>query len=134
MPGTSARRTTPFPRRRDSSARTPCGSAARRSPWRAAGLDTAGFTRRIGALHAGLDHAHPSSDGNRRTPRTFVGQFAGEAGHDIDWDRFARSADGRDRLCMARDRSVNEIALPLVRHPDTLARIRTRPDAGDLPP
>ncbi|MGF6528390.1 Fic family protein [Variovorax sp. PvP013] len=86
-------------------------------------LDTEAFTRRIGRLYAELDHAHPFADGNSRTLRTFISQLARDAGYAIDWDGFARSPAGRDLLYIARDLSVNEIAMPLVRHPDTLKKI-----------
>jgi cell filamentation protein len=86
-------------------------------------LDIEDFTRRIGRLYAELDHAHPFPDGNSRTLRTFISQLARDAGYEIEWDGFARSPAGRDLLYIARDLSVNEIAMPLVRHPDTLKKI-----------
>jgi cell filamentation protein len=86
-------------------------------------LNIEDFTRPIGRLYAELDHAHPFSDGNSRTLRTFISQLARDAGYAIDWDGFARSPADRDLLYIARDLSVNEIAMPLVRHPDTLKKI-----------
>lgn len=86
-------------------------------------LKTENFTQRIGELYAELDYVHPFLDGNSRTLRAFTGQLAQVTGYCIDWDRFSRSATGRDLLYIARDRSVNEIAKPLAQHPNTITKL-----------
>jgi cell filamentation protein len=86
-------------------------------------LKTAEFTQRLANLYAELDYVHPFGDGNSRTLRTFTKQLAGGAGYDIDWGRFARSPAGRDSLYMARDRSVNELAMSQIRHEQTMRKI-----------
>lgn len=66
---------------------------------------------------------HPFSDGNSRTLRTFTKQLANEAGYELDWERFGRSAAGRDLLYIARDRSVNELAKPHIQHEQSMRKI-----------
>lgn len=75
-------------------------------------LNTAEFTARLGKIYAELDYIHPFSDGNSRTLRAFTKQLANESGYEVDWERFNRSPIGRDLLYIARDLSVNELALP----------------------
>lgn len=70
------------------------------------------FTAAVGQLYTQLDYIHPFRDGNSRTLRIFTQQLAKEAGYSIEWDRFNRDAVGRDMLYIARDISVNRIALP----------------------
>ncbi|WP_281661183.1 Fic family protein [Microvirgula aerodenitrificans] len=86
-------------------------------------LKTAEFTARLAKLYVELDYMHPFSDGNSRTLRSFTRQLAAESGYDLDWDRFARSDVGRDLLYIARDRSVNELAIPHIQHDDTLRKV-----------
>ena len=86
-------------------------------------LNTADFTQRLGQLYAELDHVHPFQDGNSRTLRAFTGQLARRAGYEIDWEHFSVSQAGRDLLYIARDLSVNEIALPHLQNPRTVMRI-----------
>jgi cell filamentation protein len=81
-------------------------------PIRLATLDTQQFTARLAALYSQLDYAHPFPDGNSRTLRTFTKQLAAAAGYHIDWESFNRDATSREGLYIARDKSVNDIALP----------------------
>ena len=92
----------------------------RADPTELAKLDTEAFTKAIGQLYAELDYIHPFPDGNSRTLRSFTEQLASEAGYDLDWSRFAVSEAGRDILYIARDLSVNEIALPEVSGDNTM--------------
>ena len=87
------------------------------------GLKTAEFTASIANLYADLDYVHPFSDGNSRTLRTFTKQLANEAGYELDWERFGRSAADRDLLYIARDRSVNELAKPHIQHEQSMRKI-----------
>lgn len=82
-------------------------------------LDTDAFTKEIGKLYAELDYVHPFSDGNSRTLREFTRQLAEESGYKLDWDRFNTSPDARDMLYIARDLSVNDIAVKQVRQEGT---------------
>ena len=82
-------------------------------------LKTTGFTRAIGRLYTELDYIHPFPDGNSRTLREFTRQLADESGYRLDWAQFGKSPVGRDLLYIARDRSVNELALPHIRHAGT---------------
>jgi cell filamentation protein len=95
------------------------------------GLKTPEFTARLARIYAELDYVHPFSDGNSRTLRTFIRQLAKEAGYEVDWERFGRSAVGRDLLYIARDRSVNELAKPHVQHENTLREILYTQDRLD---
>lgn len=79
-------------------------------------LKTAEFTQTLGKLYAELDYIHPFSDGNSRTLREFTRQLAEASGYTLDWERFCKSAVGRDILYIARDRSVNELALEHIQH------------------
>jgi cell filamentation protein len=81
-------------------------------PKRLATLDTKQFTAMLAELYVNLDYIHPFADGNSRTLRTFTKQLAAAAGYHIDWERFNRDATSREGLYIARDKSVNDIALP----------------------
>jgi cell filamentation protein len=82
-------------------------------------LKTNDFIQAIGKLYAEMDYIHPFPDGNSRTLREFSRQLAEASGYTIDWERFSKSPISRDLLYIARDRSVNELALPHLRHADT---------------
>jgi cell filamentation protein len=86
-------------------------------------LKTAEFTTSIANLYTELDYAHPFKDGNSRTLRTFTKQLANEAGYELDWESFARSAAGRDLLYMARDSSVNKLAKPHIQLEQSMQKI-----------
>lgn len=88
-------------------------------PSELAKLDTAEFTKTIGKLYTELDYIHPFSDGNSRTLREFTRELAEASGYTLDWDRFGKAAGGRDVLYIARDLSVNELALPNIKHDGT---------------
>jgi cell filamentation protein len=47
------------------------------------------------------------------------GSIAERSGYLLNWERFSQSPAGRDILYIARDRSVNELALPHIRHEAT---------------
>lgn len=83
-------------------------------------LKTVDFAAKIAELYVELDYIHPFPDGNSRTLRTFTAQLAQESGYHIDWSRFNRSDESRDRLYIARDLAVNKIALPLAYHESTM--------------
>lgn len=68
------------------------------------------FKKGMGELYANIDHIHPFNDGNSRTLRAFTSQLAKEAGYEINWQRFDTKY-GRDVLYIARDLSVNKIAM-----------------------
>jgi cell filamentation protein len=78
-------------------------------------LKTAGFTQAIGKLYAEIDYIHPFSDGNSRTLREFTRELAEASGYTLDWTQFSRSPAGRDILYIARDLSVNALALPHIK-------------------
>ena len=77
------------------------------------------FTQAIGKLYIELDYIHPFPDGNSRTLREFTRQLVDESGYRLDWEQFGKSPVGRDLLYIARDRSVNKLALPHIRHAGT---------------
>ena len=89
------------------------------NPAALAKLKTTKFTQAIGKLYTELDYIHPFPDGNSRTLREFTRQLADESGYRLDWEQFGKSPVGRDLLYIARDRSVNELALPHIRHAGT---------------
>ncbi|WP_424196645.1 Fic family protein (plasmid) [Ampullimonas aquatilis] len=74
-------------------------------------LTTTEFTNRISKLYTELDYIHPFSDGNSRTLRTFTEQIANESGFSLNWRELTKSTLGRDRLYVARDIGVNQIAM-----------------------
>jgi cell filamentation protein len=82
-------------------------------------LKTADFTKAMGKLYTEADYIHPFKEGNSRTLREFTRQLALESGYEIDWERFKRQAAGRDILYIARDLSVNELALPHIQDSGT---------------
>lgn len=92
-------------------------------PAKLAQLDTQEFTKTIAKVYAELDYLHPFADGNSRTLRTFTKQLANEAGFELDWERFNRSAGTRDALYVARDKAVNAIAVPQMTNERSMMRI-----------
>ena len=82
-------------------------------------LNTTDFTQALGKLYTELDYIHSFPDGNSRTLREFTRQLADESGYRLDWEQFGKSPVGRDLLYIARDRSVNKLALPHIRHAGT---------------
>lgn len=89
------------------------------NPAALARLDVTAFTQALGHLYSEIDYVHPFPDGNSRTLREFTRQLADAAGYKLDWDRFNQSPAGRDILYIARDLSVNRIAMPHVQHEGT---------------
>ena len=92
-------------------------------PARLAPLDTKTFAAEIAEIYKNLDYIHPFPDGNSRTLREFTRQLAEESGYKIDWERFNQTQEMRDMLCIARDKSVNEIALPNAKMEVTMRNI-----------
>lgn len=86
-------------------------------------LSKAAFIATVGKLYSEIDYIHPFPDGNSRTLREFTRQLALESGYVVDWDRFGRSPAGRDILYIARDLSVNRLALTFIQHEDTRREI-----------
>jgi cell filamentation protein len=80
---------------------------------------TQNFAKSVAKLYAQLDYIHPFADGNSRTLREFTRSLAAAAGFDLRWEMFGQTRGGRDVLCVARDLSVNAIALHEVRNEDT---------------
>lgn len=89
-----------------------------------AAMKTEAFTAAIGDLYTKLDYLHPFSDGNSRTLREFTRTLAAEAGYQLDWNRF-NSDFGREVLYVARDLSVNEIAIDRASSHTTKQHINT---------
>lgn len=87
----------------------------RADPEKLKSLDLANFTREIGEIYTELDYVHPFDEGDSRTLREFTKQLANESGYDIDWQCFDRGEAGRNILYIARDISVNTLALPHIR-------------------
>jgi cell filamentation protein len=87
------------------------------------GLDAVVFTARIAQLYARVDYAHPFSDGNSRTLRTYTRQLARTAVGVLDWERFSNSPADRDALYIARDISANRIAQPQIQQEQTMRRV-----------
>jgi cell filamentation protein len=92
-------------------------------PEKLRGLMTHEFSAYLGRIYVELDYIHPFSDGNSRTLRTFTRQLARESGYELSWDRFSSSDIGRDLLYIARDRSVNKLAMPHVQNESTMRKI-----------
>ena len=92
-------------------------------------LESKEFTQKIAKVYAELDYAHPFADGNSRTLRAFTRQLAREAGYELDWERFNQTAKGRDALYVARDLSVNAIALPKMASHGAMVRVAYASDA-----
>ncbi|MGE6606753.1 Fic family protein [Halomonas sp. NPDC076908] len=74
------------------------------------------FTQAIGKLYVEVDYIHPFIDGNSRTLREFTRQLAEASGYMLDWSQFDQSPSGRDVLYIARDLSVNKLALPNIQN------------------
>jgi len=74
------------------------------------------FVQSIGEFYVHLDYIHPFSDGNSRTLREFTRQLVQVSGYKLDWKQFNNSPIGRDLLYIARDLSVNELALPHIQN------------------
>lgn len=74
------------------------------------------FTNFIADLYVQLDYIHPFSDGNSRTLRTFTSQIAKMAGFEIKWEKFAVDSNSKNILFIARDLSVNRIAINHISH------------------
>lgn len=98
------------------------------NPSKLAQLKTAEFTQDLGELYVEADYIHAFGDGNSRTLREFTHQLAREAGYDLDWTQFAQVTAGRDVLYIARDLSVNRLALPHLRHDGTKRDVITSMD------
>ncbi|MBT2786752.1 MULTISPECIES: Fic family protein [unclassified Halomonas] len=79
-------------------------------------LETNQFTQAIGRLYVEVDYIHPFADGNSRTLREFTRQLAEASGYILDWGQFGSSSVGRDVLYIARDLSVNQLALPNIQN------------------
>ncbi|SNR84338.1 cell filamentation protein [Methylobacillus rhizosphaerae] len=88
-------------------------------PTRLSTLSVDEFADEIGDLYTNLDYLHPFADGNSRTLRVFTQQLARESGFALDWERFAKTPAGRDQVYIARDLSVNQLALAKVQDPGT---------------
>jgi cell filamentation protein len=97
------------------------------------------FATTISKIYSELDYLHPFLDGNSRTLRLFTSQLADKAGYALDWERFARSPQGRDALYIARDLAVNKLAKPDIDHPNammrivgSMSRLQGHPELSDL--
>jgi cell filamentation protein len=86
-------------------------------------LKTAEFTDRFAKIYTELDYVHPFSDGNSRTLRTFTKQLARESGYEVEWEGFGQSPAGGDLLYIARDRSVNGLAMPHIQLEQSMRKI-----------
>ncbi|MDR2212065.1 MAG: Fic family protein [Pseudomonadales bacterium] len=89
------------------------------NPIKLAQLKLAEFVKMLGKLYVEIDYIHPFSDGNSRTLREFTRELAEVSGYCIEWERFDESPAGRDLLYIARDLSVNKLALPHIQHAGT---------------
>ena len=78
-------------------------------------LDKNEFSKSIADLYIAIDYIHPFKDGNSRTLRTFTKQIAKESGYALEWEALNKNPAGRDILYIARDISVNKIALTLAK-------------------
>lgn len=74
-------------------------------------MNTEAFTAVISSIYITLDQLHPFPDGNSRTIREFTRSLAKKAGFEIHWEHFTKTKDDFDRLYLARDLSVNAIAI-----------------------
>lgn len=92
-------------------------------PARLRQLNTADFTETIADLYTGLDYLYPFPDGNSRTLRAFTRQLANESRFDLDWSRFNASEGGRNIVYVARDLSVNRLAIDRVSSDETRRRV-----------
>lgn len=78
-------------------------------------LDKNEFSKSIADLYVAIDYIHPFNDGNSRTLRTFTRQLAKESGYSLEWESLNKNPVGRDIIYIARDISVNKIALTLAK-------------------
>lgn len=79
------------------------------------------FCKYMADLYTTLDYIHPFKDGNSRTLRTFTEQIARESGYSLNWEKLDENPVTRDILYIARDISVNKIALPFIQN-DSIKR------------
>ncbi len=99
--------------KRDEAAMTRLNDAlAECQPRNLRGLPVTEAAEQLAKLYAELDYVHPFGDGNSRTLRAFTRQLARDSGIDIQWEKLADTAIGRDRLRIARDKAVLEKVLP----------------------
>jgi cell filamentation protein len=77
------------------------------------------FIAHMADLYTQLDMIHPFVDGNSRTLREFTRELAEVSGYHMEWERIGTSSAGRDILYIARDVSVNRLALPHLKNDDT---------------
>jgi cell filamentation protein len=118
--------------RMDDSARQEIDRALRAAePARLSPLATADFTDAIADLYTRLDYLHPFPDGNSRTLRMFTHQLAEASGFELDWSRFAQSGAGRNVLYVARDLSVNRLALDRIGSDETRRQVTLTLDQFD---
>lgn len=96
----------------------------RADPNKLSSLNTADFTKEIADIYANVDYVHPFREGNSRTLRAFTHQLAKDSGYVIKWQNFNENQAGRDILCIARDKSVNQIALPRLLHESSKRQAR----------
>ncbi len=82
-------------------------------------------------FYVACDYVHPFPDGNSRTLRELTRQLAKDSGYQLDWCVFDKSKAGRDTLYIARDLSVNELALKNVKNADTKREIAFALDKYD---
>lgn len=87
-------------------------------PQELAKLDQKDFTQKISDIYVKLDYTHPFYDGNSRTLREFTRCLANEAGFDLDWSKTNENQISRDKLYIARDISVYEIAKDKIQSKD----------------
>jgi cell filamentation protein len=78
-------------------------------------LDYTAFSNAIADIYSRVDYIHPFADGNSRTLRVFTRDLAEKSGYSIEWERFNKQESGRDTLYIARDLSVNNIALARIK-------------------
>lgn len=86
------------------------------TPTELCNLKTTEFIQAIGEFYVEIDYIHPFIDGNSRTLREFTRQLAEASGYTLDWSQFDKSPAGRDVLYIARDLSVNKLALPNIQN------------------
>lgn len=123
LEGVEAYATVAYSRMDDAAKREIDRTLDKADPDRLQHLNTAAFTREIADLYTRLDYLHPFPDGNSRTLRAFTEQLADESGFDLDWSRFAQSEGGRSTLYVARDLSVNRLALNEISSHETQQKV-----------
>ncbi|WDK04535.1 Fic family protein [Xanthomonas campestris] len=87
----------------------------RAEPDRLRKLKTGALVDELASIYTELDYIHPFKDGNSRTLREFTRELAEASGYQLEWEYFGQNKGGRDALYVARDRSVNELALPHIK-------------------